>query len=249
MHPCSSLGQLAALLGLPGALLGCSGVSVSDESAQRLEPLATGGNVGTVACQVGVGDAPTDVVQFQNGLSVPGVVGAYAGTIDTYIESIHSATNYGNSDSLISKAGKSALLRFDLSSIPVGTQLRCATFGYYAQDPSFRDFSVYEVKQSWSEATATWQSYRAGSAWSAPGATGTSDVGTRLLAVLSGSATNRYYAPISLAVVQSWVDDPLRNHGFIIVNRAARDAINFASSETTDPNTEIRPSLFVGYPH
>ena len=46
-----------------------------------------------------------------------------------------------------------------------------------------------------------------------------------------------------LALLQSWVDNPANNHGFIIANSSSSDGVDFDSSNVPTP----RPKLTVRY--
>lgn len=79
------------------------------------------------------------------------------------------------------------LIRFDLSALPPSaiissTILTLTRRGSYASVPS--TVRVYRLRRDWVESQVTWNSWKTGSAWSVPGATGELDCDATVIASL-----------------------------------------------------------------
>jgi len=109
-------------------------------------------------------------------------------------------------------------------------------------------YELYEMKRNWSESSANWNQYSNGDNWEAAGAKGSTDRGATVLGTLAASSTGRYTIILNSAgvsLVQSWVNSPTSNDGFIIANSDNKDGVNFSSRESSAPDN--RPKLTVNY--
>jgi hypothetical protein len=98
------------------------------------------------------------------------------------------------------------------------------------------------------EREATWLVYKAGATWEVAGAKGASDRGTTVRGVIQASSTGAHGVTLNSAgvqLVQSWVDHPSWNHGFIITDPANTDGVDFSSREAA--TATLRPRLTVTY--
>lgn len=92
---------------------------------------------------------------------------------DAFVESISPDHNNGNISALASFAwtdtgyfnSARALISFDLSSIPAGTQIKSAKLSLYYQSyfnlkeqTGENSFSIFKINQNWDENTVTWNS-------------------------------------------------------------------------------------------
>lgn len=147
-----------------------------------------------------------------------------------------------------------ALVRFDLSSIPAGSRVLSVSFKAYMSQTSAgtQDCRLHRVLESWGEGTsfafggggtspesndATW-AYRfwPTSTWSAQGGVFASAASATKAIGAVGSYTWATTAAL-VADVQSWVDDPARNFGWMITGNesALETAKRFESRESGDP--------------
>ena len=104
------------------------------------------------------------------------------------------------------------------------------------------------MKRNWVESHATWNVYSSGNTWQTPGALSSNDRGSNVLGTFSPSSTglsNIILNSDGVALVQSWVDNPTSNHGFIIANGSGIDGADFDSREASTANT--RPKLTLRY--
>jgi len=109
-------------------------------------------------------------------------------------------------------------------------------------------YQVCEMKRNWVESRATWKVYSSGNTWQTPGALGSNDRGNTALDTFAPSSKGLYNIILNsdgVALVQSWVDNPTSNHGFIIANGSATDGGDFDSREASTAST--RPKLTVRF--
>jgi ferric-dicitrate binding protein FerR (iron transport regulator) len=192
---------------------------------------------------------PTPVVRsFQDGvLPTPG----YAGTQDTEIASAQPTQSFGTTEQLelqrLSES-RSALFRWDISSIPPGSRVTAAELSFWVTGAIVGDCKVFGMAHGWDEA-ATWKTSNGVTPWFGPGAQGNKDRGSRPVGLLappsSPGMTTMPLNEMGLALVQDWVNDPAgKNFGILIlgpdVNKWGLEA-----RETAVP--ERRPKLTVTY--
>lgn len=142
----------------------------------------------------------------------------------------------------------STILHWDINAIPAGSIVEGATITLNVFDKSNDTYQVYEMKQNWVENQATWNSYSSDKTWQTPGALGSNDRGNTVLGTFAPSSTGMYNIILNsdgVALVQSWVDIPEGNHGFIIANDSATDGVDFDSREVSTATT--RPKLTIRY--
>jgi hypothetical protein len=198
--------------------------------------------LGTIRDNDGVQTPVT--VSFQDGAA------GYGGTRDTKLVSDAPGTNFG-SDSKIELDGSpdsSGLLYWDLTSIPAGSRVSAVDITLNITNGSSHIFNFFEAQRDWVEGEATWINYASGQSWQLAGGDGSGDRGSTVLASLSGTKGLKTIAlnPEGVAVVQSWLDNPASNHGFIVLNYAsASDGLDFSSRENR--TAANRPKLTVTY--
>jgi len=162
-------------------------------------------------------------------------------TVDAYILENTPNKNHGTVTSLgvdgDEPAGtgkdKSALLKWDLSTIPAGARISSASVTLNVTNNSTENYQAYEIKRPWVESATTWRLYAAGNSWQIAGARGSLDRGTTVAGNVSPSAMGKQTFALSPNVVQSWVDSPASNNGIIIANETNTDGFDFTSRETT----------------
>jgi hypothetical protein len=196
---------------------------------------------------------PPDDIDFQDGVSPDP---DYSGTLDTVLAEEEPDANFGSDlaglldgdDPPGSGSDLSTILSWDIRAIPVGSLVEGATIALNVFNQSSDTYQIYEMKQDWVESQATWNIYSTSSGWHAPGALGTNDRGSTVLGNLAPSSTGMHSIPLNsdgLALLQSWVDNPANNHGFIIANSSSSDGVDFDSSDVPTPAN--RPKLTVRY--
>ena len=178
----------------------------------------------------------------------------YSGTRDTSISMREPAANFGTREGLLvhraNDTQHTALLRWDLSSLPPGSRVLSAEITLFVTGgiatPGYR---AYEVRRPWQELEATWRVFAAGQAWQTPGAQADLDRGSRVVAALTPSTTGLYTFPLNeagLALVQAWIHAPAENRGIAIGGGSAlQNAWEFDSRDSAVPGR--RPKIAVTY--
>jgi hypothetical protein len=161
-----------------------------------------------------------------------------------------------------------SLLRFDLSSIPAGATITSVTL-QVAVTRSFTiavDAGLYLCTASWGEGAsdsgtpggggvdpepldATWAtSFWPDVLWTTPGGDYLPDVRAVASMAEAGTSTLWTSSPLLVADVQSWLDEPATNHGWL-VRHVDESLLGFSkqigSRENEDP--ALRPTLTVEY--
>lgn len=158
-----------------------------------------------------------------------------------------------------------ALLRFDLSSVPLGAQVlsaRVEAFMIRLREP--QSIALHRVESAWSEGPANGGDAGVGAAAGAGDCTWTHRVwpGQRWLSrggdyLLSASASTwvaGWPAPVAWAStlalvddVQAWLDAPEGNHGWMLIGNETgpQNAARLASRDSTDPGA--RPRLVLSW--
>jgi hypothetical protein len=190
-------------------------------------------------------------LSFQDGV-FPSV--GYSGTRDTEIENgTNQNTNFGGAVNMEVDLQDSAtlspewnLLKWDVTAIPAGSVAQEATVTLNLSEVG-GNVEFYELKRNWVESEATWNKYSITNSWESAGADGVNDRGTTVLGSISGAAIGFQVATLSpsgVALVQSWIDNPSVNYGFIL-RSASTDGTGLCSSEHA---TAInRPKLTIKY--
>ena len=201
---------------------------------------------GAVSVTVNPAAGTSVTVSFQQG------VNSYTGATDTKIRSDAATTNYGTNTVLEIDGSPdyAALLRFDLSSIPAGKTITAVTLTVNVTDLSAQVYEIYALRRAWSESSATFNVASSGVNWGTAGASNTtSDRETTVLGTISSSTTGvKTFAfnSAGIAKVQSWVNTPAGNHGFIVQDYTSNtDGIDLSSKENT--TAANRPKLTITY--
>jgi hypothetical protein len=184
-------------------------------------------------------------VSFQNG------VNGYNGTRDTKLLSDSPSRNYGSDTTLEADGSphRSTLLYWDLISIPPQSIIQSVDITVNVSNKSEDSYEFYELKHPWIEGEATWNEFSSGQSWHVAGADDFEDRGPAVLGAIAD--TSEGLSTISLdstgiAVVESWVNNPASNHGFIILDyTSTNDGLIFSSRENR--TISKRPKLTVTY--
>ena len=109
-------------------------------------------------------------------------------------------------------------------------------------------YEIYAANRSWDEDQATWTFAAAGMPWQALGARGEFDRGSVVVGSVQASTTGLFAYTLNVAgvaIVQSWIDNPSTNFGFIISDVSNSNGIEFDSSESDTASN--RPRLTISY--
>lgn len=212
------------------------------------------------------GGGPTPItVSFQQG------VNSYTGSADTHIQEYITNRNTGGNNELevgrylggTATDDKSALIKFDLSSIPSSATITSATIELTLTNTRngtpTKSFGVHKVTKAWGEGTktgidgatattgeATWSYSAYSTAWTAAGGDYTATpTDTQAVAANIGG---KYSWDIA-SMVQEWVANAATNQGMIFVEVSPQSTVNgtkdFGSKEHA--TAASRPKLTVTY--
>ena len=158
----------------------------------------------------------------------------------TYVR-VYNGTTYSTED----------IFSFTNLGIPVGSTVVNATLTLGASSWANQTIRGYYVLAPWNGTSGGglgWLNSSTGQAWNTPGALGQ---GTDLVAgksfVFNATATGGqvFNIPLDLAVVQSWIDNPSANQGFLLVNETVSASFDaYTSDNATIGN---RPLLSIDY--
>lgn len=173
----------------------------------------------------------------------------YAGTRDTYISRSSPNNSFQASSTLnLRKDVMAALLYFDLSSIPNGSQVERASLHLTRIDVNntFVDISLYKILRRWTK-NATYIQAALDDSWEQPGVRGSHDVASAPLPPAPVPVAPFGAVQLDITqLVKEWVDDPTSNHGVLLRGESSVNAtFQFASSE--HPNIVRRPYIEIAY--
>ena len=109
-------------------------------------------------------------------------------------------------------------------------------------------YEFYALKRAFSESSATWNLASTGVSWQTAGANGANDRETTALGGVSATSTGVKTFILNasgIAKVQSWINTPASNYGFVILDYANSDGVDVNSSEIGTLNS--RPKITVTY--
>ena len=181
---------------------------------------------------------PTDTLQ--QGVS------SYSGAIDTYIDSGATGANNGSATTINASASGSTqgLISFDLSTIPVGSTITSVqlTFTSASSLGLLPSVNLYKMLASWTSA-ANWNSFGGGGInHNGTDAASSSDASWGALITVGGTAT---FSSANMATtVQSWVNNPSTNYGWMLQGGGLANASFYSSDSST---ASYRPQLSVTY--
>jgi len=191
-----------------------------------------------------VQSTPTEVI-FQQG------VDNYTGCDATYIDLYYPDANLCQNQFLLvsGNSTRSALLRFDVSTIPADATVLEAYLEAYAHPESGvnpLEAGAFGLWRDWAACEATWLSATTTIAWQTPGALGVEDRAAVAAdkEILAGPGW--YYFNVT-KWVQNWVLNPNTNHGLGLFGTDPRYAELYKFVSTQNPTVELRPRLRVKY--
>jgi hypothetical protein len=131
---------------------------------------------------------------------------------DAYVNSTHASVNYGSLSNLYVSGSGTALIKFDLSSLPAGTtasQIGAASLKLYVNQVNTSGLvSVQPIAGSWSESTVTYANYSS-----------SLTLGTTVASFTPATAQQFIVIDIT-SLVQSWVTTPSSNNGLALTTSA-----------------------------
>lgn len=190
---------------------------------------------------------PATTVTLRNGLN------SYTGVQDTFIRSDTPNVASGSATTLRIDRGApdtSALLKWDLSSIPSTATVQSATLTFNVENGSTRSYEIFAAVRDWSAATATWNTSGV-STWGTAGAKAATDVDSTELGVLLWNTTGSKVTTLNaagVAKIQDWISNPATNKGFAIRHYGDTNApalVVTSSDNTATPSA--RPTLTITY--
>ncbi len=193
---------------------------------------------------------------LQNGLN------GYAGCTDTYMNRWSSSTNYGGGNSVVveyssSSDISSALLSFDLASLPAGATIssaRLTVTATTAQNDPALTIRLYRLRRAWVGSQATWNAAASGQPWAAGGANDTT--ADRYATATASAVTVGINTPVEFDITSLatlWANTPAQNFGMILRAEGTAGPLNkalysFVSSEAAGGSvTPLRPKLTIVY--
>lgn len=202
-----------------------------------------GGTTTSAPVSITVNSSGT-TVSFQDG------VNGYSGTRDTSIQASSANTNYGTNAALLIDGSPdiATLIKWDLRAIPAGRQVVAVTLTFNVTDVTAHTYELYTLNRAWSETSATWRRASTGVNWQVAGANGANDRGSAVLGTFTSSTTGVKTITLNaagVAQVQAWVNNPVINHGFVILDYAVTDGIDASSSEAS--TIANRPMITITY--
>jgi len=191
---------------------------------------------------------------------------------DTRLDEANSGSNYGTDDELrvdpyyglVIHARDRSLIQFDLDFLDgcyiVSADLKIRYLGSIGQNPSGRYHACWELGESWTESTATWDKRNSGSYW---GDDGVSGYGGYYRDINGGGVDNSdiiddAVCPSSASwvtfdvksSVENFADGTRENYGWLIDDKNEGTSLSYTaryySSDETSPS-EYRPQLVVAY--
>lgn len=146
----------------------------------------------------------------------------YVGTDDTYISLWEPTTNNGSYVTMIVRAHdiRSSLVRFDLSSLPIGRTIVDAHLKLYCvrrSNTGAMFVELYPVLRPWAELQATWVLARLGDPWGMAGCdlAGVDRPAASHVTKLVTTSSEWHDWDVT-GLVRSWVAAPSSNHGMLL---------------------------------
>ena len=178
--------------------------------------------------------------------------------VDTFVRLSDPTLNYGGSARMCGDTttdDRRMLLRFDVSSLPIGAEIASATLrlwtGTLTNDLSPQTYSAYQVLEAWDEGaeiaaagSASWNERQPGVAWSVAGVGSGSRGDVVMGSFVPAALDTEYDLALDPDLVAGWADDRFSNFGIVIVG-AGSDGACFATTES--PNAGKHPILSVSW--
>ncbi len=237
---------------------------VLDTSGSYTLTVSESGLTGTTTGAISVSPAATDPSPSEGSSTLGALtvtlqqgVNGYTGMTNAYITNAKNTDtkNYAGSTTLLVSPESTvkeddALLRWDLSSAGItgSVQSVTITLNVTGLPTSSGPFDLYELNTSWNPNSVTYDQAATSQPWETAGAYGANDSGTTILGVLNPTTLGQETITLNaagIAVVQSWVNNPSSNDGFILRGDNPSGILTFSSN--ADPTASNHPSMVIGY--
>jgi len=151
-------------------------------------------------------------------------------------------------DSSSEHSERPVLLQWDLRAIPPGSRVASVVLEIVVTDASRdREAGAYALLRPWNESQANWMEYSSGRRWESPGARGSRDRDSQVLARFK-PARGPLTIPLTaagLGIVQRWVNSPDSNRGLLLQMLGRPGEFTFHARGSSTP--EARPRLTVTF--
>ena len=206
----------------------------------------------TVGPTVTPTQTPTPFPGGSNVLTLQQGVQGYQGATDTYISAWSPTGIYAYQGNVLVKNDSvySALIRFDLASIPEGSQIHGAVlrlYPYYRERETTLNLELYPLVRPWIDSQANWDRAASGNSWGLPGANDTNTDRTADPVAATSVAAVGTWAELDIGeLVRGWVANPASNLGVILRGTGSIPSVyQFGSSN--HPSISLRPQLVIDY--
>jgi len=166
-------------------------------------------------------------------------------------------TNYGVSGNIYmlgedASVGERIVFKFHLTGI--GTQIDCATLGFWGNESGDETITVYRMTRNWEENEVTWNDADWGAdhangggddtPWTTPGG----DYDNSVSASVSGLFSNNYVTLEVTTLVQNMVDAAQDYAAFIVFGNTTDDPFRVWARENTGwESDQKRPYLYINH--
>jgi hypothetical protein len=187
----------------------------------------------------------SETLLLQNGLN------GYSGCADTYlVQAVDKAQ--GTKTELVVEGyhcsaciDQRALIRFDLSAVPVSADIGEAKLSLYVYDqprPGTHLINVHRINQAWDENNATWYKATASGQWIKKG----SDFTATPVASYTYTPAIKVWHTVDLtAQIKEFRKNPQSDFGIILYMEPAMFTVRYVSSNS--PDQQFRPKLAIVY--
>jgi len=156
---------------------------------------------------------------------------SYPPIADTYIDSGSPTTNFGSAPGLNVSPNQSALVQFDLSTLPAASQISKATLRLFVNTVSSAGgVDIYEVTSPWTEGGVTYAT--------------PPTVGATVTLGIPITVLNTFILVDVTSVVQGWVTSPATNFGLEISAQGATSVV-FDSKENVNTSHEAELEILL----
>ncbi|HZQ19143.1 MAG TPA: DNRLRE domain-containing protein [Terriglobales bacterium] len=158
------------------------------------------------------------------GVLVPTLCAQAPPSQDTFVSSFTPRVNYGSGITLVVAPGTNSYIQFNLSGVPAGATVNKATLRLFVDGVlQGGKFDVYQINNSWSENSLTFNS-------PAP-PLGDSASGNHPFSITSAS-TNQFLLIDITSLVQKWLSGAMPNNGVALALTSANGTFSFDSKES-----------------
>jgi len=134
---------------------------------------------------------------------------------------------------------KATLIQWDTTPIPTNSTIVSAKISLYVKNTSSNTYGLYKIHQPWQDTGVTWRQFTNNNQ-------GYDDIQLGIFQPNAKGQSQIQLNRAGLTVIQSWINNPEENYGFILRDYSgATDAAKFYSSEAKQLHR--RPQLNITY--